>query len=155
MPAWGWCQGLGFGRHRAPAAPGSGQAWPQRSLDGTDTQARRPPKRLSLQNLKPHSAHLGSSCLVHWKLGSVSLSSLKKKKGLSPKRGDRLENTLNWKQSLQISGCEKIQAFLWSEMCFKLIWISPGISRPLGTGAEIQTWALGQLFLLVHSTNEA
>lgn len=51
-------------------------------------------------------------------------------------------NTLNWNQPLRVNGSEEIQAFLWSRTCFKLILIPAGISRPLGTGTEIQTQVL-------------
>jgi len=73
---------------------------------------------------------------------AVSCWAVKKNKRHRPKKGVRLENTLNWNQSIQISGCEEVQAFLWSKTCFKLLLISPGISWSQGTGTEIQTRAL-------------
>lgn len=102
---------------------------------------------------KPETTHSSPGftlppTLETWQCLAEQFRKKKPNKWHRPRKGVRLENTLNWNQSLQISGCEEIQAFLWSETCFKLILVSPGISRPLGTGAEIQTQVLRQLFLL-------
>lgn len=129
----GWCQGLGFGCHWAPAAPGSGQAWPQRSLGGNGTRAQ---KRLSLQNLKPHTAHLGSRCLVHWKLGSVSLSRLKKTNGTGPKRG--LDWTVSWTETScsKFVGVRKSRHFCGLNHASESYWSLPASADHWGLGLK-------------------